>query len=93
MPTKEDCDNAGCAALKFMYGCKHKYGMNFEAVSDAGGRFLDISIRYPCSTSDMLAFEGRKLYKKLEGGLLAPGLCFFGDNAYINKSYMAKTIF
>ncbi len=89
MPTEEDCNDAGCAALKFMCGRKHKYGMNCQAVSDARGRFLDISIRYPGSTSDVLAFEGSKLYQKLERGLLAHGLCLFGDNAYINKSYMA----
>ncbi len=63
--------------------------MNCQAVSDPRGRFLDISIRYPGSTSDVLAFEGSKLYQKLEGGLLALGLCLFGDNAYINKLYMA----
>ncbi len=87
MPTKEDCDNAGCDILKFMCGCKHKYAINGQAVSDARGRFLDISNRYPGSTIDMLAFAGSKLYQKLEG--LAPGLCLFGDNAYINKSYMS----
>jgi hypothetical protein len=29
------------------------------------------------------------LYSKLENGVLAPGLCFFGDNAYINALFMA----
>ena len=43
----------------------------------------------PGSTSDILAFESSTIYHELEGGLLAPGLCLFGDNAYINSSFMA----
>ncbi len=72
--------------IEIMCVCKHKYGMNYQAVSDPRGRFLDIS--NPGSTSGMLAFEGSKLYQKLQGGSLAPGLCLFGGNAYLNKSYM-----
>ena len=44
---------------------------------------------YPGSTSDCLAFEGMALYQRLEEGLLAPGLCLFGNNAYINSLFMA----
>lgn len=45
---------------------------------------------FPGSTSDCLAFEGMSLYSKLlESGFLAPGLCLFGDNAYINAMFMA----
>lgn len=33
-----------------------------------------------------LAFEGMSLFTRLENGLLAPGLCLFGDNAYLNPS-------
>ena len=44
---------------------------------------------YPGSTSDCLAFEEMALFQKLEEGILAPGLCIFGDNAYINTPYMA----
>ncbi len=29
------------------------------------------------------------LFHKLEEGILAPGLCIFGDNAYLNTPYMA----
>jgi DDE superfamily endonuclease len=29
------------------------------------------------------------LFQRLEEGLLAPGLCIFGDNAYLNTPYMA----
>ena len=57
-------------------------------MSDVRGRILDTSIVYPGSTSDYLAFEGMSLFQKLENGILAPGLCLFGDNAYLNTSYM-----
>jgi hypothetical protein len=43
----------------------------------------------PGSTSDILSFESSTIYHELEGGLLAPGLCLFGDNAYINSPFMA----
>ena len=72
-----------------MCGRKKKFGLNCQAVCDVRGRILDISIIYPGSTSDCLAFEGMSLFRDLEGGLLAPGLCLFGDNAYLNSSYMA----
>ena len=41
------------------------------------------------SASDCLAFEGMKLFKKLEEGILAPGLCLFGGNTYLNSQFMA----
>ena len=50
---------------------------------------MDISIRYPASTSDCLAFESSELYGKLTNGILAEGLCIFGDNAYLNSPFLA----
>ena len=88
-PSKKDCLAVGCDAGKFMCGRKKKFGLNCQAVCDVRGRILDISIMYPGSTSDCLAFEGMSLFRDLEEGLLAPGLCLFGDNAYLNSSYMA----
>jgi hypothetical protein len=47
-------------------------------------------IQYPAATSDCLAFKSsQQLYKDLEKGLLAEGLCIFGDNAYINSPFVA----
>jgi DDE superfamily endonuclease len=66
-----------------------KFGLNCQAVSDVNGKILDIAINYPGSTSDCLAFEAMSLYEKLENDILAPGLCLFGDNAYLNTPYMA----
>jgi hypothetical protein len=48
-----------------------------------------MSIRQGGASSDCLAFEQSSLHQKLEDGELADGLCLFGDNAYLNKSYMA----
>ena len=88
-PSKRDCIRSGCDSGKFYCGRKKKFGLNCQAVSDARGRILDLSIVYPGSTSDCLAFEGMSLFQKLENGILAPGLCLFGNNAYLNTPYMA----
>lgn len=88
-PTEEECAMAGCSSGKFFCGRKHKFGLNCQAVCDSRGKFLEVSIIYPGSTSDCLAFEGMSLFTRLEDGLLAPGLCLFGDNAYLNSIYMA----
>ena len=88
-PSPKDCADAGCSPVKFLCGRKKKFGLNCQAVCDVRGRILDISIIYPGSSSDCLAFEGMSLFHKLEEGILAPGLCLFGDNAYLNTPYMA----
>ena len=89
-PTAVDCQRSGCDSGKFFCGRKGKFGLNCQAVSDCRGRILDVSILFPGSTSDCLAFEGSSLYRKLEtNGFLAAGLCLFGDNAYLNTPYMA----
>ena len=88
-PTDEEARKCGVGQTKFFCGRKGKFGLNCQAVSDASGRFLEMSITYGGSTSDCLAFEGSRLYQRLEEGLLIDGFCLFGDNAYINTPYMA----
>ena len=88
-PSKTCCNDASCDAGKFFCGRKLKYGLNCQAICDADGRFLDFSILFPGSTADCLAFEGMTLHQKLQDGLLAPGLCLFGNNAYLNSPFMA----
>ncbi len=87
--SEADCVKAGCNSGKFYCGRKHKFGLNCQAVCDSQGKFLEMSILYPGSTSDCLAFEGICLFTRLEGGLLAPSLSLFGDNAYLNSMFMA----
>ena len=88
-PTIEDSESSGVGITKYLCARKGKFGLNCQAVCDALNRFIDISITYPGSTSDCLAFEGSSLYSRLENNLLHPTLCLFGDNAYINSTYMA----
>ena len=88
-PSEKEARGAKCGPQKFFCGRKHKYGLNCQVVCDARGRFLDMSILYPGSSADVLAFEASTLFSKLEGGLLAPDLCLFGDNAYVNSPFLA----
>lgn len=88
-PTVVDAKALGIGQKKFLCSRKHKFGLNCQAVSDAHGRFLDISIIYGGSSSDCLAFEKSSLHSRLQDGVLKEGLCLFGDNAYINSMFMA----
>ena len=72
-PSEEDAALSACSVAKFFCGRKHKYGLNCQAICDSRGRFLDASVMYPASTSDVLAFESATIYGKLERDLLAPG--------------------
>ena len=79
---------------KFLCGRKHKFRLNCQAVSDFRGSILDILIKYGSSSSDCLAFEGSDLHRHLEEGLMKkdidwPRSVLFGDNAYLNSSYIA----
>jgi DDE superfamily endonuclease len=88
-PSSRDCDVAACGAKKFYCGRKHKFGLNLQGTCDSRGRFLDVSIGHPASTSDFLAFTTSSFHKKIETpGFLAPGLCIFGDSAYVTNGYM-----
>ena len=89
-PSKRQCAIARHGQIKFFCGRKHKYGLNMQAVCDHHCRFLDVSIMYGGAASDLLAFEASDLYGRLKDhALLAPGLCLFDDNAYVNTSFMA----
>jgi hypothetical protein len=44
---------------------------------------------YHGSKSDIFCFEPSAIYQSLQNGLLVPGLCLFGDNAYTNTTFMA----
>jgi DDE superfamily endonuclease len=84
----EECANAGCGPKKFFCGRKHKFGLNMQAICDSESRFLDVCIRHPGATSDFLSFTSSSIYRKLEeDNFLAPGLCLFGDLAYVNCRY------
>jgi hypothetical protein len=89
-PSEEECELARCGSVKFFCGRKHKFGLNLQGTCDSEGCFLDVCIGHPASTSDYLSFATSSFKAKLEILVsLAPGLCIFGDNAYVNCSYMA----
>jgi hypothetical protein len=68
-PSPTVCKNSGCNLGKFMCGRKKKYGLNCQAVCDVWRQIMDISVQYPGSTSDCLAFEGMSLFKRLKEGI------------------------
>ena len=77
----------------FYYGRKDKFGLSLQGVCDSNGKFMDVSIGHPGSTSDYLAFVTSSLHIKLEKtGFLAPGLVLYGDNAYVSNEFMATPI-
>ena len=88
-PSLRECELAKVGQLKFFCGRKHKYGFNLQGLCDAKNRFLDVAIKHPAATSDYLAFTTSRLYHDLEqDNFLADGLSIYGDNAYVNCSYM-----
>ena len=88
-PMKRDIDDIGFGESKFFCGRKKKFGLNMQAVCDAHGRFLDVEIRMPGSSSDFYAILQSDLRKRLELDILmSPGLTIYGDNAYVNTLYM-----
>ena len=89
-PTETECKKVGVGSAKFFCGRKKKFGLNLQATCDSNKKFLDISIKFPGSCSDFLAFETSDLKRRLDSNLfLHPGLCLFGDNAYVNSKFMA----
>jgi hypothetical protein len=85
-PRANDCVKLGLDQTKFWCDRLKKFGLNCQAVCDANGRFLEISICMRGASSNCFAFEHSTLYKRMEDGILAEDLCLFGDNAYLNTS-------
>ena len=89
-PSEKSCRISECDAQKFFCGRKHKYGLCLQAICDSDGRFLDVHVGHPASTSDFMAFTSWKIGRKLETeGFMHRDLCLFGDMAYVNCQYMA----
>jgi hypothetical protein len=88
-PSKKDMKDNGFGEMKCFCGRKKKYGLNMQGTCDSRGRFLDVEIGFPGASSDFFAFTHSKLREKVGApGFLYPGLCLFGDNAYVNTRYM-----
>ena len=88
-PSVVDAKAIGFGPTRFFCGRKMKYGLNMMAVVDSRGRFMWVEARFPGAASDFYAFDESHLKKKIEKeGFLQPGLCLFGDNAYVNTPCM-----
>ena len=67
-----------------------KFGLKLQGVCDARCRVTYISVQHPASASDYLSFVTSLLYQQLtEGSGLPKRYCLYGDNAYVNESYMS----
>ena len=88
-PLSTQCDKVGVDSGKFFCGQKGKYGLNLQGVCDVKRRFTYISVQHPATASDYLSFVTSSLYQQLtERSGLPSGFCLYGDNAYVNESYM-----
>ena len=77
-------------------GCKYKFGLNMQAVWNANYWFISVQICHPGATSNYLDFATTNLNFILNSRnsgdqskpFLKEGLTIYGDNAYVNTSYM-----
>ena len=87
---EKECATVGVNSGKFYYGRKGKHGLNIQAVCDAQRWFTFVSIQHPASVSDYLPFATSIPHTRLtESSPLLERFCLYGDNAYINKLFMA----
>ncbi len=68
-PSEHNANDSGGGKKKFYCERENKFGLNCQAVSDARGRILDISINYGGATVYCHAFEASELHNHLELGL------------------------
>lgn len=88
-PNTNDQQVIGFGPTKFFCGRKMKYGLNMMGVCDSKGRFIWVEVNQPGAASDFIAYDVSSLKKLLDrDNFLRPGLCLFGDNAYVNSSSM-----
>ena len=89
-PSKDQCNEVGVDSGKFLCGQKGKFSLNLQGICDARQRFTYISIQHPASASDYLAFVTSALYGHLTNDetRLPNGYCLYGDNAYVNDTFM-----
>ena len=80
-----------CQKVGVVFCCrKGKFGLNLLGVCDSMRQLTYISVQHPVSASDYLAFVTSSLYVQFtEGEGLLKEFCLYGDNAYVNDTYMA----
>ena len=89
-PFLKECEKVGVDSGKFYCSQKAKFRLNLQGVCYAHRWFTYISVQHPASASDYLSFVTSLLYQQLtEGSRLPNGYCLYGDNAYVNETYMS----
>jgi hypothetical protein len=90
-PRRRDCNDMNSGPRIFYCGRKHKFGLNLQAVCDSQGRFLEVWITHPGSSSDFIAFVRSDFYRRLTSpGFLESSLALFGDNAYVSTDTLVS---
>lgn len=75
-PTKSDCAKLKCGARKFHCERKNKFGLNMQGLCDHDGKFLEVWIGNPASSSDFMSFIRSSMYHKFKTpGFLKDGEC------------------
>jgi hypothetical protein len=73
-PLKKDCDLLKCGQRRFYCERKSKFGLNCQAICDHNGKFLEVWIGNPASSSDFISFIRSSMYDKLsKPGFLSKG--------------------
>ena len=87
---------ANCGQVNFRCHRKDKYGLNLQAICDHRLKFIWVEMKWPGATSDFMAWATSKLCRLLEDNaltkLILEGFTFVGDNAYVEKMYMATPL-
>ena len=91
MPTQSDCDLLKIGPRRFYCERKAKFGLNMQALCDHNGKFLEVWIGNPASSSDFMSFMRSSMYYKInQPCFLKDGLVIFGDCAYVNDGFMVS---
>ena len=89
-PTDMNCAEAKMGAKKWFCGRKKKFGICPQGTVGVNGKFLDVCVEHPASTSDFPAFTASPLCHQLvQRNFINRGLALFGDNACVNCRHMA----
>lgn len=64
-PHKRECEKMKCGAKKFYCERKAKFGLNMQGLCDDDGKFLEVWIGNPASSSDFMSFIRSSMYRKL----------------------------
>lgn len=89
-PQQWECDALKVHVSEFFCKRKDKYGLSLQGIVDSDCRFLDICVAHPAKAGDCTVYMTSEIGSKVESEtFIAPGLCLFGDQAYVDSLHMA----